>query len=314
MPIIKIKTSTTASATPAGLAAGEMAYNIADDKLYVGNGASAVLIKSTLGSQSATAVSISGGSVNNVTVGGATPSTVTTSNLQLNGSTAITSFSTDGALGTSATAVPTQLAVATYVNSKKGALKNMYTFTSSGTYTKSGTDVTFLRIVCVGAGGGAAQTYGESGGAGGYAELYQNASGITTVAVTVSGSGGGGGGYYGNYNSGGTTSFGGYVSASGGYGANNNQAHTGGHGGVGSGGNINATGGGGSGHRNQHSTANHNCGHGGASFFGGGIESGHYGHSDPWNYANAALGAGGASTHGAGVTGQGGVCIVYEYK
>jgi len=315
MPIIKIKTSTGTGVTPASLAAGEMAYNIADDKLWVGNGTAPVLIKSTLAAQAANSVAITGGAVNNVTVGATTQGTVATSNLQINGNTpAITSVDTNTALGTSTTAIPTQLAVATYVNSKKGALKTMYTFTSGGTYTKSGTDVSYIRVVCVGAGGGAAQTYGESGGSGGYAELLIAAAAITTVAVTVSASGGTGGGYYGNYNSGGTTSFGGYVSASGGYGANNNQAHSGGHGGVGTGGNINATGGGGSGHRNQHSTGNHNCGHGGASFFGGGIESGHYGHSDPWNYANAALGAGGVSTHGAGTQGQGGVCIVYEYK
>jgi hypothetical protein len=315
MPIIKIKTSTSTSVTPSGLAAGEMAYNIADDKLWVGNGSSSVLIKTSLGSQAANAVSITGGSINNTTVGATTPSTVTTSNLQINGSTpAITLIDTNTALGTSTTSTPTQLAVSTYVNSKKGALKNMYTFTSSGTYTKSGTDVNYIRVVCVGAGGGAAQSYGESGGAGGYSELLIAAGGITTVPVTVSSSGGAGGGYYGNYNAGGTTSFGGYCSASGGYGANNNMTHSGGYGGLGYGGNINSNGGGGSGHRNMYSTSNHNCGHGGASFFGGGIESGHYGQGDPWNYANAALGAGGVSTHGAGVTGQGGVCIVYEYK
>jgi hypothetical protein len=314
MPIIKIKTSTSSGNTPT-LTAGEMAYNIADDKLWVGNGSTAVLIKTPLASQSASGVSITGGSINNTPVGASTPTAVTTSNLQINSSSpAITNIDSNTALGTSTTSTPTQLAVASYVNSKKGALKNMYTFTSSGTYTKSGTDVNYIRVICVGAGGGAAQHYGESGGAGGYAELLIAAGGISTVSVTVSGSGGGGGGYYGNYGQGGTTSFGGYVSASGGYGANNNMTHSGGYGGLGYGGNVNAYGGGGSGHRNEYSSANHNTGHGGASFFGGGIESGHYGHSDPWNYANAALGAGGASTHGAGVTGQGGVCIVYEYK
>jgi hypothetical protein len=314
MPVIKIKTSTTASVTPT-LAAGEMGYNIADDKLYVGNGSSAVLIKTPLGGQSAASVSITGGYINNTPIGAGTQNSVTTSNLQINASSpAITLIDTNAALGTSTTSTPTQLATSTYINSKKGALKNMYVFTSSGTYTKSGTDVNYIKVICVGAGGGAAATYGEGGGAGGYAELLIASGGITTVAVTVSSAGGVGGGYYGNYAAGGTTSFGGYCSASGGYGANNNQTHSGGHGGLGYGGNINTYGGGGSGHRNEHSSSNHNPGHGGSSFFGGGIESGHYGHSDPWNYNNAALGAGGASTHGAGVQGQGGVCIVYEYK
>ena len=314
MPVIKIKTSTTASATPT-LAAGEMGYNIADDKLYVGNGSTAVLIKTPLGSQAASSVSITGGSVNGTPVGAGTKNSVTTSNLQINSSSpAITLIDTNTALGTSTTSTPTQLATASYINSKKGAIKNMYVYTSSGTYTKSGTDVNYLKVICVGAGGGAAQHYGESGGGGGYAELLIAAGGISTVAVTVSSAGGTGGGYYGNYNAGGTTSFGGQCSASGGYGANNNQSHTGGHGGVGYGGNINSTGGGGTGHRNEYSSANHNPGAGGGSFFGGGIESGHYGHSDPWTYNNAALGAGGASTHGAGVQGQGGVCIVYEYR
>lgn len=314
MPIIKIKNSTTTGNTPT-LAAGELGYNIADNKLWIGNGSSSVLLSTSLGGQASTGVSISGGAVNNTQVGNSTQAAITVTNLQINGNTpALTYIDPTTSLGSTTTSLPTQLAASTYVNSKKGALKNMYTFTSSGTYTKSGSDVIYLKVVCVGAGGGAAQTYGESGGAGGYCELLINATGISTVAVTVSSSGGGGGGYYGNYNSGGTTSFGSYCSASGGYGANNNQSHSGGHGGYGYGGNVNGYGGGGSGHRNEYSSANHNPGHGGASFFGGGIESGHYGHSDPWNYANAALGAGGASTHGAGVTGQGGVCIVYEYK
>ena len=314
MPIIKIKTSTSTGVTPT-LAAGEMGYNITDNKMWVGNGATAVLLTTSLAGQAASSVSITGGSINNTPVGNTTQAAITATNLQINGnSPAITAIDTNTALGTSQTSTPTQLAVATYVNSKKGALKNMYVFTSSGTYTKSGSDVAYIKVVCVGAGGGAAATYGESGGGGGYAELLISAGGISTVSVTVSSSGGGGGGYYGNYNSGGTTSFGGYCSAGGGSGANNQQAHSGGQGGLGYGGNINSYGGGGSGHRNEYSTSNHNPGHGGASFFGGGIESGHYGHSDPWNYANAALGAGGASTHGSGVTGQGGVCIVYEYK
>lgn len=316
MPVIRIKNSTTATAVPSGLAAGELAYNIPDNKLYVGNGSASVLIQGSAGSQSAASVSITGGTINGTSVGATTKAALSTSSLAINGSTALTAAITSTSLSANNTDTPTERAVKAYVDSKKGAMKNMYVFTSSGTYTKSGTDVSLIRVICVGAGGGA-RGYGESGGAGGYAELLINAGSISTVSVTVAGNTSGGG-YYGSGNGGGTTSFGGYCSAGGGSGANDNQTHSGGHGGVGYGGNINIRGGGGTGHRNCHTNAHHNGGMGGASFFGGGQSTSHYGHGNDTPDVNIqAYGAGGpGNSHNsiAGTGGKAGVCIVYEYK
>lgn len=316
MPVIKIKTSTTSGLAPSGLNAGELAYNITDDKLYVGNGSSSVLIKSTVAPQESNNVAITGGTINNTPIGSSTKAALTTSDLKLNGSVSLTVATTSTTLPADNSSTPTEAAIKSYVDSKKGAIKNMYAFTASGTYTKSGSDVTMIRVICVGAGGGG-RGYGESGGAGGYAELLINATSITSVAVTVAGNTSGGG-YYGSGNGGGTTSFGGYCSASGGSGANDNQSHSGGHGGIGYGGNINIRGGGGTGHRNCHSNAHHNGGQGGPSFFGGGQSTSHYGQgNDTPNAVIQAYGAGGpGNSHQstAGTGGKQGICIVYEYK
>ena len=316
MPVIRIKNSTTASAVPSGLAAGELAYNIPDNKLYIGDGSTSVLIQSSVGSQSASSVSFTGGTINNTTIGATTKAALTTSSLQLNAGQTLTTADTATTLAATNSNTPTQAAIKAYVDSKKGALKGMFAFTANGTYTKSGTDVTLIRVICVGAGGGA-RGYGESGGAGGYAELLINATSITTVTVTVA-QNTAGGGYYGNGNDGGTTSFGAYCTATGGYGANSNHTHTGGHGGIGTGGNINIRGGGGTGHRNCHTNAHHNPGQGGPSFFGGGQSASHYGHSNDTPDVNIqAYGAGGpGNSHQtiAGTGGKAGICIVYEYK
>jgi hypothetical protein len=198
------------------------------------------------------------------------------------------------------------------------SLKNIFTYTTNNTYTKSGTDVRQLRVICVGGGGGG-RGYGESGGAGGFAELWLDATSITTVTVTIGG-GGGGGVYYGYSPSGNTTSFGGFCSASGGNGANNNQDHTGGQGGIGSGGNLNFHGGGGRGHINCHTSSHHNPGHGGNSFFGGSTPGVHYTSRSQDNSAFGAGGTGsnfynnGANNYDRGFDGQAGVCVVYEYK
>lgn len=316
MPVIKIKNSTTASAVPPGLAAGELAYNIPDNKLYVGTGSAAVLIQASVGSQNSNSVSFTGGTIDNTAIGSTTKAPLSTSNLRLNGGATLTTADTTTTLVASNSSIPTQAAVKAYVDAKKGALKNMYAFTSSGTYTKSGTDVALIRVVCVGAGGGG-RGYGESGGAGGYTELLINAASITTVSVTVAATTAGGG-YYGSGNGGGTTSFGAYCSASGGNGANDNQSHTGGYGGLGYGGNVNIRGGGGTGHRNCHTNAHHNGGTGGPSFFGGGQSTSHYGHGNDTPNSNIqAYGAGGpGNSHNtiAGTGGKQGICIVYEYK
>jgi hypothetical protein len=228
--------------------------------------------------------------------------------------TTITSISTSSAIGNDPAVLPTQSAVKSYIDSSIGTgyVKNVYTYTGNTTYTKSGSDVKALKVICIGGGGGA-RGYGESGGAGGYAERLIDAAAISSVSVTVGG-GGGGGSYFGYSGRGGTTSFGSYVSADGGYGANNHGAHIGGHGGIGYGGQIISRGGGGKGHNmGYNNRSNSACGYGGKSFFGGGRNA-HHSASRPADVA--APGGGGAgsvgSSGGAGSNGQTGCVIVYE--
>jgi hypothetical protein len=319
MPNIQLKTSNTPGVTPTGLVPGELAINTADNAVYIGNAAGATIkIVGTLASLPANSVSITGGSVQGTAIGSSSPSTVSTSNLQIAGGQTVTGVSTSAALGTSNTTLASQSAVVAYANTHTASLKNIITFTGNGTYTKSGTDVRQIRVICVGGGGGA-RGYGESGGAGGFSERWIDATGISTVSVTI---GGGGEGfmYYGYSPSGGTTSFGSFCSASGGNGANNNQDHTGGQGGNGSGGELNFQGGGGVGHHNCHTSSHHNPGMGGASFFGGAQPGVHYTSRSDSVGAFGAGGTGsnwynnGANFYDKGFDGLSGVCIVYEYR
>jgi hypothetical protein len=214
--------------------------------------------------------------------------------------------------------LPTQNAVKSYIDTNLGTtnsyVKNVFVFTSNSTYTKSGSDVKRVRVICVGGGGGG-RGYGESGGAGGYAERVLGADGISAVAVTVGG-GGAGGNYFGNSPAGGTTSFGSYVSATGGFGANNHGSHIGGHGGNGSAGDVISYGGGGKGHNNGvNNPTNSAVGRGGAGFFGGSRNS-HHGSGRPADHG-APGGGGTASVGGSGgigSDGRGGICIVYELR
>lgn len=231
----------------------------------------------------------------------------------LNGgaSTAVTSIPTS--LTYDATTLPTQAAVKAFIDGNYAqTLKNLYTFTSNGTYNKSGSDVKMLRVICVGAGGGG-RGYHESGGAGGYTERVIEATQISSISVTVGG-GTGGGYYFGFSGQGGTTSFGSYCSAAGGHGANQNRSHAGGHGGLGYGGNINMYGGGGGGHApGYNNQQGGESGQGGASFFGGGSQGRHGGHGYSDAMAPGGGAFGGAGNHNGG-TGGGGICLVYEYR
>jgi len=227
--------------------------------------------------------------------------------------TSITSISTSSSLGTSSNALSTQNAIKTYIdNTLPKNVKNVYVYTGNTTYNKSGSDVRQVRVICVGGGGGG-RGYGESGGAGGYAERIIDATAISSVSVTVGG-GGAGGFYFGFSDRGGTTSFGSYVSADGGFGANNHGAHIGGHGGIGYGGQIVSRGGGGKGHNNgQNNRTNSAVGWGGASFFGGSRNS-HHGSGRPANVGPPGGGAAGSVGDGGGIgsDGLGGCVIVYE--
>lgn len=318
MPKIKFKNSTTSSTVPSALAQGELAVNITDKKVWVGNASGGTTkIIDSLGNQDAASVAITGGSMTGVTIGSSTASTVATSSLTL-GSQAVSGVSNDTSLaGNSDSNLVTQYAAKTYIdNTLRGRLKNIYTFTSTGTYTKSGTDVNVLHVCLCGAGGGGT-SYSIGGGAGGYSEKLIDATGITTVSVTV-GTGTAGAAYYSNIGQGGTSSFGSYLSASGGYGADQNYGHSGGHGGYGYGGTLNSIGGGSGSHNNmdQWSHSNSPDPTGGQSFFGGPMAGAH----DAKIGANhGAPGAGGtcvATNHNGqgGFAGQNGIVIVYEYK
>ena len=314
MPKIKLKNSSTPGAVPSSLQVGELAVNTADNQTYIGTSAGVRKIGGTLASQDSNNVSITGGAVSSTTM---SSGSLSTNNLQLNGGQTVSSVDGGTGLGTSNSALVTQNAINTYAENLKGGLKNIYSWTSNGTYTKSGSDVKKIKVICIGGGGGA-RGYGESGGAGGMAEEVLDATGITTVAITIGG-GGGGGQYFGFSGQGGTTSFGGYCSASGGYGANQNYQHSGGHGGVGYGGNLNIHGGGGAGHKNCHSSSHHNPGHGGQSFFGGANAGHHY--TERWAQEEMAPGSGGAGSNfygngsfSAGYNGQVGMVVVYEYR
>jgi hypothetical protein len=324
MPKFQFKNSTTPGSVPASLQQGEIAINIPDNKMWIGNASNVpVLVVQSLGNQDANNVTITGGTISVASLGTSTANTVGTSSLSIGGN-AISQVSNDVTLAnanyvnsaTNAYGV-TQNATKTYHDSAlKGRLKNIYTFTSTGTYTKSGTDVNTIHVVLCGAGGGGT-SYNIGGGAGGYSETILAASGITTVTVTI-GTGTAGAAYYSNIGAGGTTSFGAYLSATGGYGADANYGHASGHGGVGVGGTLNSRGGTNGGHSNN-DQSNGNSSYdatGGAGFFGNGMSTFH---TSRIGTNVGGFGAGGgtvSSSHNSqgGYAGQNGICIVYEYK
>jgi len=182
-------------------------------------------------------------------------------------------------------------------------------YTSNNTWTRPA-GVKYVKVQVNGAGGGGGG-HGEGGAAGGYAELFLNVTGISSVGITV-GTGGGGTYYSGAAGNGNASSFGPYVSASGGHGANRQNQHSGGVSGVGSGGNLNIHTGGGYSHhaRDSSSVAE--------SFFGGGTASnypngGQFGHNHN-DYSALGAGGGGAHFHSyRGTDGRPGIIIVTNY-
>ncbi len=190
MPKYKFKNSNTASQVPGSLIAGELAINIQDFRAYQGNSAATVTkVIDTLGRQAANNVAITGGSIAVSAVGNSSASTALSTATTIGG-TAIGNITSDPE-STAANAVMTNYGVQDHVLAASSKLKNIYTFTSPATYTKSGPDVRRLHVVVCGGGGGG-RAYAESGGAGGYAEKILDATGISTVSVTVGGGGAGG--------------------------------------------------------------------------------------------------------------------------
>ena len=319
MPNLTFRNKTTSGGAPSDgdLVHGELAFNTADRRGFQGTASNTTSqIIDTVASQSQGSVAITGGNISVSSVGNTSTGNLRASALTVNGAN-ITNIAQEG-ISADTTAGISAGGIYQKTELSKNKLKNIYQFTSVGTttYTKSGDDVKKLHVLVCGGGGGG-RGYAESGGAGGYAERVIDATGISTVTVTVGG-GGGGGSYFGFSGGGGTTSFGSYVSASGGTGANAHIQHNGGPGGLGSGGNINSYGGGGMGHNNMDQYNNSSApGMGGASFFGGMTPSAHS--SGTQSDTNASWGAGGvavsASHNGqGGRNGRQGICIVYEYK
>ena len=235
-------------------------------------------------------------------------------------------FGLDSSSGGTAIIYPDSTVQASAVSStvnNKGALIDVTSYTTAGSFTwtkPSGTTKAYVRVV---GGGGGGAGYCESGGAGGYAEGFVDVSGVSTVAVTV-GAGSAAVTYYTTAGTaGGTSSFGSYLSATGGGAADSYSAHSGGFGGLGSGGAINVRGGAGVGHHN--SNGHFSGGRGGGSYFGGsaahirnhtnlgnlGINrtsQGAAGSGGPGNQTDA----GGYNNNGA--AGEIGAVIVYSYK
>ncbi len=230
-------------------------------------------------------------------------------------STAVTGATPFNKGGTGASAVGSAYRVLA-ANAANSALEfaptgifRMVVFTSSGTYTKT-SGVRYIWVQVQGSGGGASG-HGESGAAGGYAERLIDATGISTVGVTIDG-GGGGTWYSSAGGNAGTTSFGAFVSASAGHGANRHNQHNGGLPGVGSGGDLNLYGGAGGGHEQRSS------GMGGKSFWGGPAPSGHpQGGNFTHNHqGHAAPGTGGTAGYFSGhrgSDGRPGLIVITEF-
>jgi hypothetical protein len=318
MPIFKFRNSTTSETTPpnGGLVHGEIAINIQNQRIFEGTASSTTeKIVDTMALQQPNSVNISGGTISVTNVGTSTAATVSTNSLVLGGTTVSESAADPGS--SSSSAVTSAASTFYRVDELRGKLKNVFTFTSSGTYTKSGPDVQRLHVIVMGGGGGG-RAYSECGGAGGYSEKIISATSVSTVSVTIGGPGSGGV-YFGFSPGGGTTSFGTFVSASGGDGANSHIQHNGGRGGLGSGGELNVRGGGGGGHNNmdQYSSSCGPGGEGGIGFFGGGTPGAHGSGAQPADVAS--WGGGGVAvspSHNGqgGRNGRGGICIIYEYK
>jgi hypothetical protein len=233
-------------------------------------------------------------------------------------------FGLDTSAGGTAIIYPDSTVQASSLTSNnKGALIDVTSYTTSGSFTwtkPSGTTKVYVRVV---GGGGGGAGYCESGGAGGYAEGFVDVSGVSSVSVTV-GAGSAAVAYYTTAGTaGGTSSFGSYLSATGGGCADTYSAHSGGFGGLGSGGAINVRGGAGVGHHNS-------CGHypggrGGGSYFGGSAafirNHTNLGNLGIQRTSQGAPGSGGPGqiTDGGGYNNTGapgeiGAVIVYSYK
>lgn len=179
-----------------------------------------------------------------------------------------------------------------------GRLLKITSFTTSGTWTKSGSTTQVLAVVVGGGGGGGSSAGG--GGGGGYSEAFVTSPG-STESVTVGSGGAGGVAVGGDGGAGGASSFGSWDTGNGGAGGVVTSS-AGGAGGTGSGGDVNISG--------QHGGAT-SGGSSGKAFGAGGL-----GVATGTGRDGALYGGGGSasvSTNTGGV-GAAGIVVVYEYS
>jgi hypothetical protein len=190
-----------------------------------------------------------------------------------------------------------------------------YATAGSGTYTKP-SNVSKLRIRCIGGGGGGAGDYGDfgsggGGGAGGYCEKFiTSPSGSYAYVVGAAGVAGAASGGVGG--TGGNTTIAGMTAGGGGPGYGSVGA--GGVGGTASSGDLNVPGdGGASGGVKGGSSANSGGGKGGSGPWGGGGKGGGNGGGYSGTAGSIGGGGGGAGLGGAAAPGGAGYIEIEEY-
>lgn len=184
---IKLKNSVTTTSTPATLEQGEVAINVTDKKMWVGN-ASLVPVQ-LLGDGS--------GIVTAVANGGTGRSSLTANSVIVGNGTSAVAFVAPGTANNVLSSDGTNWLSAPLT---VGGTVNVQEFSSSGTWTKP-VGCTFVMVETLGAGGGggsggrnSSTAYGGSGGGGGaYTyRLFKSSELSSTEAVTI-GAGGTGG-------------------------------------------------------------------------------------------------------------------------
>lgn len=76
MAVVKVKNSNTTSSTPPSLARGELAVNLQDKLIWIGNAAAGVTaLTGTIAIQNANSVTLTGGTINGTTIGATTATT-----------------------------------------------------------------------------------------------------------------------------------------------------------------------------------------------------------------------------------------------
>lgn len=184
---IKLKNSVTATNTPATLDRGEVAINVTDKKMWVGN-ASLVPVQ-LLGDGS--------GIVTLVANGGTGRSSLTANNVVVGNGTSAVNFVAPGTANNVLSSDGTNWLSAPLT---VGGTVNLQEFASSGTWTKP-VSCTFVMVETLGAGGGGGSggrnsstaNGGSAGGGGAYSYRLFKASELSSTESVTIGAGGTGG-------------------------------------------------------------------------------------------------------------------------